>query len=401
MTDTTAKPGHATTAIHGTRLRDAFGSPRMPLYSTTTFAFDTTAALLDTIEGRTPHGMLYTRFGNNPSILALEETLAGLEHAETALAFSAGMAALTALFVTHGRDGIVCIGEIYGGTFELLSRQLRLLGIHTQFLPQFDGKSFQQALAGGETGRKPGLVFFETPANPTLRLQNIALISEAAHASGCLVAVDSTFATPVNQRPLLLGADIVMHSATKYLGGHSDLTAGALMGSKALLDPIRAWRKNLGSNIAPDIADRLLRSLYTLELRVQRHNQNALAVAQAMASHAAVSAVHYPGLPDFIDHPLACTQMQGFGGIVALEVGHTAADAARVADKCKLFRLAPSLGGVESLITQPCTTTHHSLSPQERQALGIKDSLLRLSVGLEASEDLIADLQQALRDTPC
>jgi len=383
--------GLATRAIHGSRQKDAHGSPHTPIYNTTTFSFPSTAALLDVIEGRKPGG-LYTRYGLNPSIFALEETLAGLEGAELAWAFCSGMAAEAALFLTHGRDGIVCVGDAYGGTLELLATQLPLLGIHTHLILGSELGRLDSLLAGGAR-----LVFFETPTNPALGLFDIRAIAATAHARGARVAVDNTFASPVNQRPLELGADFVVHSATKFLGGHSDLTAGVLMGSKELLMPVSNWRKNLGSTIAPETAALLSRSLRTLVVRVRQQNASAQAVAEAMARHPRVARVLYPGLPDFPGHALAKQQMHGFGGMLTIEVKGDGAAATRVADRLRLFALAPSLGGAESLVTQPCTTTHHGLSPEERARRGISDAMLRLSIGLEEPADLIADLEQALQ----
>ena len=385
-----SKQGLATRSIHGHGFRDAHGSPHVPVYDTTTFKFDSTADLLDVIEGRKP-GSLYTRYGMNPSILALEEILSGLEGAEAALSFSSGMAAESALFLAHGRDGIVCIGDAYGGTLELLDKQLPLLGIRTHLLLGSELERLDALL--GEGAR---LVFFETPTNPTLEVLDIRAIAQRVHAHGALVAVDNTFASPVNQRPLELGADVVIHSATKYLGGHSDLTAGAMMGSPELLLPVRNWRKNLGSMIAPATASLLARSLRTLVVRVRQQNASAQLIAEAMSQHPEVQRVYYPGLADFPGHALAQRQMQGFGGMLTIEVNGSGADATRVADRLELFSLAPSLGGVESLVTQPCTTTHHDLSAAERARRGITDTMLRLSVGLEDAADLIADLDRAL-----
>lgn len=380
----------ATRAIHGSTLKDAHGSPHLPVYNTTTFGFASTADLLAVVDGRRP-GSLYTRYGLNPSVFAVEETLASLEGAEQAWAFCSGMAAETALFLTHGREGIVCIGDAYGGTLELLASQLPLLGVRTHFLLGDELDRLDALLATGAR-----LVFFETPTNPTLELFDIQAIAALAHSRGAYLAVDNTFASPVNQRPLAWGADFVVHSATKYLGGHSDLTAGVLAGSQELLLPVWNWRKNLGSTIAAETAALLSRSLRTLVVRVRQQNATAQAVAEAMAQHGAIARVYYPGLPDFPGHALARAQMHGFGGMLSIEVAGTAADATRVADRLRLFVLAPSLGGAESLVTQPCTTTHHGLTPQERARRGISDSLLRLSIGLEDAADLIADLEQAL-----
>lgn len=380
----------ATRCVHAGELDDAHGSPHTPLYSTTTFKFASTADLLDVVDGRNP-GSLYTRYGLNPTIASLEAKLAALEDAEAAWAFCSGMAAETALFLTHGRKGIVCLGDAYGGTLELLASQLPLLGIPTRLLPGADLGRLDEILSTGV-----GMVFFETPSNPTLEIFDIDAVVKLAHAHGATVAVDNTFASPVNQNPLAQGADFVIHSCTKYLGGHSDLTAGALMGSTEALGPVWNWRKNLGTAIAPEIATLLARSIRSLPVRVRQQNASAQAVAEAMARHPRVNRVLYPGLPEFPGHALAKRQMSGFGGMLTIEVQGSGEDATRVADRLRLFALAPSLGGVESLVTQPCTTTHHGLTPEERARRGISDAMLRLSIGLEDAADLIADLEQAL-----
>lgn len=387
----TMKQGLATRTIHGHDVQDAYGSPHTPIYNTTTFAFPSTADLLDVVDGRKP-GALYTRYGLNPTIFALEQTLASIEGAEAAWAFCSGMGAETALFLTHGREGIVCIGDAYGGTLELLGQQLPELGIQTHLILGREVDRLGELLAGGAR-----LVFFETPTNPILELLDIRTIAAEAHAHGALVAVDNTFASPVNQNPLALGADFVVYSATKYLGGHSDLSAGVLLGSAELLTPVWPWRKNLGSMIAPEVAGLLSRSLRTLVVRVRQQCASAQAVAEAMSAHPRVARVLYPGLPDFPGHELAKAQMSGFGAMVTIEVAGGDAAATRVADRLKLFSLAPSLGGPESLVTQPWTTTHHGLAPEDRARRGISDAMLRLSIGLEDAADLIADLEQALQ----
>lgn len=381
----------STLCVHAGELEDAHGSPHTPIYQTTTFRFANTADLLDVMEGRKP-GSLYTRYGLNPSIVSVEKKLAALEGAAEALAFASGMAAIASLFLVHGRRGIVCFGEAYGGTLEILTTQLPSLGIEVHFLAGKDTDGLERLLAQGV-----GLVFIETPTNPTLEIADVNAIAARTHAHGALLAVDNTFASPVNQNPLALGADLVMHSCTKYLGGHSDLTAGCVMGSAELLAPVRTWRRCLGSTIAPETAALLARSLRSLVVRVRAQNANAQAVAEAMAVHPRVSRVLYPGLPDFPGHALAARQMSGFGGILTIEVKGGGEAAVKVADSLQLIMLAPSLGGVESLVTQPCTTTHHGLTPEQRQARGITDGMLRLSIGLEDAADLIADLEQALR----
>ena len=383
--------GLSTRCVHAGEIVDAHGSPHTPIYNTTTFKFASTADLLDVVDGRKP-GSLYTRYGLNPTVQALEAKLASLEGAEMAWAFCSGMAAEAALFFAHGRDGIVCLGDAYGGTLELLGAQIGLLGIRTHLLLGSELELAESRLAEG-----CGLVFLETPTNPTLEVLDIRRIADMCHRHAALLAVDNTFASPVNQSPLALGADFVVHSATKYLGGHSDLTAGVLAGSKELVAPVWPWRKNLGSMIAPETAALLSRSLRTLVVRVERQNRTAQTVAEAMTRHPQVARVFHPGLPGFPGHELAKAQMQGFGGMLSIEVKGGGDAATRVADRLKLFALAPSLGGAESLVTQPCTTTHHGLPAEERARRGISDAMLRLSIGLEDAEDLIADLEQALR----
>lgn len=380
----------STRSIHAGEVKDQFGSPHTPLYDSTTFKFESTSDLLDVIEGRKV-GPFYTRYGMNPTIMSAEAKLASLDRAEAALVFSSGMAAISALFLAHGREGIVCVGDAYGGTLELLSEQLPGLGIHSHFLLTQELAKLDSLLATGV-----GLVFFETPTNPTLEIIDIRQVVEIAHARGALVAIDNTFASCVNQQPLSLGADLAMQSATKYLGGHSDLTGGVLSGAKRLLDPVRAWRKNLGQIMAPNVAHLLARSLSTLVVRVERQNATATAIATALSKHSRVRRVYYPGLVDSPGHVVAASQMSGFGGMVTIDIDGSVEAAMQVVERLKLVTLAPSLGGVESLVTQPLTTSHHDMTAEERSRRGITDSMLRLSVGLEDPYDLIRDWEQAL-----
>lgn len=392
MPDAGTAYGMSTRSVHAGDVRDPHGAIHAPVYPHSTFAFANTADLLDVVEGRRS-GSLYTRYGLNPTIRALEVKLADLEGAESALAFSSGMAAEAATLLAHTRCGerIVCVGDVYGGTFELLGENLPQVGINTTFLRGADIDRLPSVLTDDTR-----IVFLETPSNPTLEIFDIAAIAEQAHAVGALAVVDNTFATPVNQNPLQHGADLVVHSATKYLGGHSDLTAGALMGPLDLLAPVTVWRKNLGQMLAPEIASQLARSIRTLPVRVARQNDNAAAVAAFLSTHPRVVQVNYPGLATGSAKVLVDKQMRGGGGMLSFVVDGTAQETAAVIDRLRLFSIAPSLGGVESLVTQPITTTHHGLSPEERAQRGISDGMVRLSVGLEDADDLIADLAQAL-----
>jgi cystathionine beta-lyase/cystathionine gamma-synthase len=303
------------------------------------------------------------------------------------------MAAEAATFLAHTRSGeqIVCIGDVYGGTFELLGDNLPQVGIRTTFLRADEIDRLPDVLTDNTS-----LVFLETPSNPTLEIFDIAAIADQARAAGALTVIDNTFATPVNQSPLRHGADLVVHSATKYLGGHSDLTAGALMGSAELLGAVAIWRKNLGQMIAPEVASQLARSIRSLPVRVHRQNDTAAAVAAFLSTHPRVVQVNYPGLATGQKKLIVDTQMRGGGGLLSFVVDATAAQTAAVVDRLQLFSIAPSLGGVESLVTQPITTTHHGLDPVERAKRGITDGMIRLSVGLEDAGDLIADLSRAL-----
>lgn len=387
MTD---KNGFSTRCVHEGELDDSHGSPHTPIYNTTTFQFNSTKDITEVVEGRRK-GSLYTRYGLNPTITSLEEKLASIEYAESSLCFSSGMAAESALFLALGRKGILCIGDAYGGTLELLDKNLRSLGIPVYFLLGKETDKMDKIL-----GKGVELVFFETPTNPALEIFDIKEISKIAHSRGAIVAVDNTFATPVNQNPLLLGADIVVHSATKYLGGHSDITAGAVMGPSELLAVVGEWRKNLGQVLSPEVSSLLSRSIKSLPVRVERQNSTAGIIARAMEKHQKVKRVLYPGLSSFTGHKLASKQMKGFGGMLTLDLDATKEETEKVADSLQLIRIAPSLGGVESICTQPVTTTHYGLSPEELSRRNITSSMIRFSIGLEDPEDLIGDLEQAL-----
>ncbi len=381
----------STICVHSGEIKDAHGCPHTPLYNTTTFVFDKTSDILDVVEGR-KSGALYTRYGLNPTIFGLEQKLAALEGAETSLAFASGMAAESAVFLAHGRKGIVCLGDVYGGTQELIGQQLPLLGIKTSFLLKSEVGQLESKLKEGV-----GVVFFETPTNPAMELFDIRKISELAHRYGAIVVVDNTFATPVNQQPLKLGADIVVHSATKYLGGHSDVTAGAIMGPKKWIDPVWSWRKNLGQTPSAETASLLSRSLRTLVVRVEKQNESAKLVAEAMSKHPKIKRVLYPGVETSPDYSLAKEQMMGFGGMMTLELNASREETSNFVDRLEIFQLAPSLGGAESLVNQPVLLTHHGLGKEEHKKRGLSDSMVRVSIGLESPNDLIADLEHALK----
>lgn len=384
--------GLSTRCIHAGDALDPRGAIHTPLYSHSTFAFPNTQGVLDVVEGRAS-GSLYTRYGLNPTIRSVEEKLASIEGGEGAWVFSSGMAAESATFLSYCKAGdhIICIGDVYGGTFELLGQNLPSVGITTTFMLGSELDGLADAIKDNTR-----LIFFETPTNPNMEVFDVEAISKLAHERGVLVVVDNTFATPVNQSPLALGADLVIHSTTKYLGGHSDLTGGVVIGSSKLIQPIWIWRKNLGQMMAPEVAYLLARSLRTLVVRVKTHNESAGLLARRLAEHSRVERVSYPGLPTHAQHDLAKRQMRGFGGMLSFVVRGDAKATAAVVDRLELFSIAPSLGGVESLVTQPVTTTHHGLTPEERSRRGISDGMVRLSVGLEDVEDLWTDLAQAL-----
>jgi cystathionine gamma-synthase len=301
------------------------------------------------------------------------------------------MAAISSTLLAHGARGVICLGEVYGGSWELMFRQLKELGRSVVFLDSEDWQGLNQQLSQGL-----GLVYFETPSNPLLNIIDIPKVCKIAHEFDAIVAIDSTFATPVNQQTIKLGADIVIHSATKYLGGHSDLTGGVVAGSHMMLAPLRIWRKNLGQCMSPEAAHLLARSLTTLEIRVKQQNTSALRMAKILQNHPAIEKVYYPGLVNFSGYSVASQQMSGFGGMLSIAIRGGAAAAIQMVDALRLFAIAPSLGGSESLVSQPSLTSHRDLSVELRAERGIEDNLVRLSIGLEDPEDIENDLLQAL-----
>lgn len=362
-----------------------------PIFETTTFVFDSAEEVRQYNEGRSPK-FLYSRYAN-PTVLAVERTIAVLEGADSALVLSSGQAATaTALMaLTRSGDEVVCSSAIYGGTLHLLGDLLSKFGITARFV-SLEELSRPESILSAATK----IVWFETPTNPTLRCVDIAAIGRACRARGVTSIIDNTFASPINQQPIALGIDLVMHSATKYLNGHSDVTAGALAGPARLMDPVLDARKKLGTILDPYAAYALGRGLKTLSVRVERHNANAMAVARWLARDRRVKTVSYPGLEAHPDHAIAKTQMRGFGGMVCIDIGGGYDGAARFFDRLKIFARAASFGGIESLCSLPVLTSQWGHTKEELERAGVTDGMARLSVGLEDVDDLIADLDQAL-----
>jgi cystathionine beta-lyase/cystathionine gamma-synthase len=381
-----------TQLIHDSaEVTDAAAPLTIPIYETTTFVFENAEEVRAYNEGRSAK-YLYARY-DNPTVVAVEKKLAALEGAEQAVLFSSGQAATTSAMMTllAAGDEVVCSSAIYGGTLHLLSDLLSKFSIRTRFVT-LDELARPTSLLSDATK----LVWFESPINPTLRCVDIAAVAAACRARGVVSVIDNTFASPVNQQPIAIGVDVVMHSATKYLNGHSDVTAGVLAGSQALLSTIAKARRQLGTVLDPHAAYALGRGIKTLAVRVARQNASALAVARFLAGDPRVSQVYYPGLPQHPDHAIAARQMKGFGGMVTLDLGGSYERAARFFDRLRVFKRAASLGGVESLCSLPVLTSQYGHTDEELARAGVTKGMARLSIGLEDPEDLIADLGQAL-----
>lgn len=382
----------ATDMIHGREGANADAEPlTTPIYETTTFVF-ANAEEVKAYNAGTSRKFLYSRYGN-PTITAVEQTIAALEGADAALLLSSGMAATsTALLgLLKAGEEVVCSAAIYGGTLHLLADLFPQWGLRARFVSLDDLREPERVI--GEATR---IVWFESPINPTLRCVDIERIASACRARKAISIIDNTFATPVNQRPLDLGVDLVMHSVTKYLNGHSDVTAGALAGRTALMSELDRARKMLGTILDPQPAYAIGRGLKTLDIRVQRHNANAMAVARFLETDERVTTVYYPGLESHPDHALAQRQMRGFGGMVCVDVGGGQPGAERFFDRLRVFRRAASLGGVESLCSLPVLTSQWGHTDEQLADAGVTRSMARLSVGLEDPQDLIDDLDQAL-----
>jgi cystathionine beta-lyase/cystathionine gamma-synthase len=337
--------------------------------------------------------VLYTRYGNNPNQVALARRLAQLEGAEAALFAGSGMGAiaLAHLAVLRPGDHLVSSQWVYGGVYRLFTQEFGRLGIDVTFVDPTHHRAWKRALR--KTTRA---VFLETPTNPLLRVLDLEPIATLCKAEGLALLVDATFATPINFRPLEHGADAVIHSATKYLNGHSDVIAGAVAGSEALVEEVRKLMQVWGQALDPFAAWLIDRGLKTLAVRVARHNATGLAVAEWAAKQAGITRVHYPGLPTHPDHETAQRVLAGFGGMLGVELKGGARAAERFVRALRLAAHAPSLGGVETLVSEPRLTSHAGLTAEQRAQAGIPDGFLRFSLGLEDADDLIADFAQAL-----
>jgi len=384
--------GMSTAAVHSGEAKDEqFGSVNVPIFQTSTFYFPTEDPR--TWEGQVPDGSyIYTRYGN-PTIRAAEDKIAYLEGADKGLIFSSGMAAISATLMTllGDRDQLVSVEDVYGGTFNLMKNEFSRLGVQIRFVDSAKTSEIIAAITD-----KTKVVYLESPTNPMLKLVDIPVVAKAAHDKGATVVIDNTFATPVNQNPISMGVDVVIHSCTKYLNGHSDLIAGAVVGKSAMIDSI--WKKRVvfGGSLDPIGAYLLIRGMKTLVIRMARHNENGKAIAEYLEDHRKVERVYYPGLASHPQHELASRLLRGFGGMVSFEVAGGRDAAENVLRSLSLIKKATSLGGVDSLASMPLNSSHAALSPSDRTRLGIKDSLIRLSIGIEDVEDLKEDIDQAL-----
>jgi cystathionine gamma-synthase len=392
MTKRPASAGDSTRAVHGgERDHQQTDAITTPIYQTSTFWFPDSETLRAYQEGRSNREE-YGRYGN-PTWQAVERKLCDLEGAEEAVLFASGMCAATTLFLSLlPKSGhLIVTSDCYRRTRQFIEDYLTKLGVETTIIDPSDTKQLEQAIRP-----ETRLFFTESPTNPYLRVIDVPEAVRICHERGVEVVIDSTFATPVNHRALADGADYVIHSATKYLGGHNDLLAGVVLGSSEKVAPVRSAVGVLGGVIDAHAAYLLLRGIKTLALRMQRHNENGLRIARFLEGHPKVRQVWYPGLPSHPDHAVATRSMKGFGGVVTFELDGDIEGAFRFTDACRLAYIAPSLGGVETLIEVPALMSFWDRTPEERAQLGIRDALIRLSCGIEDTDDLIADLEQAL-----
>ncbi|TMD86729.1 MAG: cystathionine gamma-synthase [Chloroflexi bacterium] len=376
----------STKAIHAGQQPDpTTGAIMPPIFQTATYAQN----------GLGDHkGYEYSR-SHNPTRTALQECIAALEDGKYGLAFASGMAAETAILsLLSAGDHLVACDDLYGGSYRIFERVMRRYNVETSYVPAGTIAAYEQAIRPNTK-----LIWLETPTNPLLRLIDIQAVAEIAHRHNILVVVDNTFASPYFQQPLKLGADIVVHSTTKYINGHSDVIGGALvLNNEEAYESMKFYENAAGNVPSPFDAWLVLRGIKTLAVRMRQHDENARAVAKFLAEHPRVEKVYYPGLPSHPDYELAKRQMSGFGGMVSFQFKGVYADVDKLVRRFKVFSLAESLGGVESLVCHPVSMTHGSIPKEIREARGLTDTLLRLSVGIEDAEDLLADLQQALAE---
>jgi len=367
------------------------GTPVIPpVHLTATYKFENSDELIEVAQ--THSGYIYSRW-DNPSVVSVENALAQIEGYDKALGFGSGMAAITTAMMAHIKAGsrVITTREIYGATFEFLNDILPQLNIETVFVNCWKNSQLLEEIDKGVS-----VLYLETPTNPLLRVADIKPLARAAHQKGAVVMLDSTFASPVNQHPVDLGVDVAIHSATKYIGGHHDITAGFVCCNQPHFDRIWTYRKILGGIMDPMTAFLALRGIQTLELRVHCQNESAMKIATYLEQHEKIKTVYYPGLPSHPDHEIARKQMTGFGGMLSFEVNGDFDRTKLFMDRLKIIKLATSLGGVTSLANQPITNTHVALSPENRAKAGINESLVRLSVGIEKVDGLMDDLKQAL-----
>lgn len=345
-------------------------------------------------EPGTSEGLLYTRYGNTPNAERVQKRLALLEGAEAALVLASGMGATACAMLALLRSGdhLITSSWIYGGTRKLFTEDLIGMGIEVTFVNPLEPRAWRKALR-----KNTRVLFLESPVNPTCRVLELASLQSLAHAQGIALVVDSTFASPVNFRPIEHGVDVVIHSATKYLNGHHDILSGVVCGNEPFIDEVRRKMTVWGQAPDPFACWLLERGLKTLDVRVRRQNENAMRIAQWCSGKSQFAKVHYPGLPNHPDHELAKTLMDGFGGMMGVELKGGGAATLKFVKKLQLFAYAASLGGVDSLVIEPRYSSHEHMSPEERAKIGIPDGFLRMSIGLENADDLIADIEQALQ----
>jgi len=371
--------------IHGGQQPDkAYGAVMPPIYQTSTYAQTTPGG---------HKGFEYSRSAN-PTRTALENSLASIENGQYGLAFASGLAAMDAVIkLLHPGDEVISTNDLYGGSYRLFKQIFEKFGITFHFIGMQDPDKIEEYI-----NDKTKLIWVETPTNPMMNIIDIKAVSKIAKKHGVLLAVDNTFATPYLQLPLDLGADIVMHSATKYLGGHSDVVVGALVVKDATLaDQLYFIQNASGAVCGPMDSFLVLRGIKTLHVRMQRHCENGIAIANFLANHPKIEKVYWPGFEDHPNHDIAKEQMNGFGGMISfITKGSSYDDAIKIVEKLQVFTLAESLGGVESLAGHPASMTHASIPKEEREKSGVVDALIRLSVGIEDETDLIADLEQAI-----